>query len=124
MTKSINSLDSSNPASVPSSDRPRLHIDLRDPSLVTQLKAQAAASDRTLKALVNDVLERFLVQPSVFSDQLVDNLDQLFALLDALPMEQIYQLAHTSHRSPDQMVLHLLMKGLAVYTALDEIDRD
>lgn len=124
MTKPINSLDSSNPASAPSSDRPRLHIDLRDPSLVPKLKKEAASSDRTLKTLVNDVLERFLVQPSVFSERLVDNIDHMFSLFEALPMEQIYQLAQTSHRSPDQMVLHLLMKGLAVYTSLDEVERD
>jgi hypothetical protein len=91
---------------------------------VSKLKGQAAESDRTLKALVNDVLERFLAQPIVFSDQLVDNLDSMFTLFEALPMHQVRQLAQNSHRSPDQMVLHLLMKGLAVYTSLDEIERD
>lgn len=126
MTKQIDSFDSTNPESAPSlsTDRPRLHIDLRDPGLVSKLKAQAAESDRTLKALVNDVLERFLAQPLVFSDQLVENLDSMFRLFDTLPMDQVRQLAQNSHRSPDQMVLHLLMKGLAVYTSLDEIERD
>ena len=126
MTKQTDSFELTNPesASSLSTDRPRLHIDLRDPNLVSKLKNQAAESDRTLKALVNDVLERFLDQPSVFSDQLVDNLDHMFSLFEALPMNQIYQLAQTSHRSPDQMVLHLLVKGLAVYTSLDEIERD
>ena len=91
---------------------------------MSKLKDQASHSDQTLKALVNDVLERFLAQPTIFSDDLVDNLDRMFSLFESLPMDQICQLAETSHRLPDQMLLHLLIKGLTVYSSLEELERD
>ena len=107
-----------------SPERPRLYVDLRDPDLPLKLKEQAAHSDRTLKAYVNDALERFVSQPLVFSDHLVDNFDSLVSFFDALPMEQVRQLAEASHRPPSQMLVHLLMKGLKAYTALEDGDRD
>ena len=121
---SPSNLTQSDSASSNSTDRTRLHIDLRDPSLMPQLKRQASHSEQTLKALVNDVLERFLAQPTVFSDDFINNLDRMFSMFESLPMDQIYQLAETSHRSPDQMLLHLLMKGLTVYSSLEELERD
>lgn len=121
---SPSNLTQSDSASSSSNDRTRLHIDLRDPSLMSKLKDQASHSEQTLKALVNDVLERFLAQPTVFSEDLIDNLDRMFSLFESLPMDQIYQLAESSHRLPDQMLLHLLIKGLTVYSSLEELERD
>ena len=101
-----------------------MQIDLRDPSLIDTLKGQAATSDQSLKALVNNTLERFVALPPIFSEQPVENLDRMVSFFETLPMAQIYQLAENSHRSPDQMLIHLIMKGLTAYTALDAVDRD
>ncbi len=105
-------------------DRLRLQIDLRDPGLMDQLKEQAAQSDQSVTTLVNDALDRFLAQPSVFSNHPAENLGLMFEYFESLPMDQIHQLAQTSHRQPDQMLIHLLMKGLKAYTAVDDNHRD
>ncbi|MEO0373720.1 MAG: hypothetical protein AAF329_03630 [Cyanobacteria bacterium P01_A01_bin.17] len=126
MSDNANQTNSGEPAYEPSrpSERPRLSVDLRDPSLTAKLKAQASASNQKLKGFVNDALERFLEQPTVFSDQLVENLDLIFAVLQALPMDRIEQLAAESHRSLDQMIILLVAKGIAVYEDMDKTDPD
>lgn len=124
MTNRIGVQDTSEALCSVSTDRPRLQIDLRDPSLMDRLKDQAAASDQSLKTLVNDTLERFVALPPIFSEQPVENLARMVGFFETLPMSQIYQLAQNSHRSPDQMLIHLVMKGLTAYTALDAVDRD
>lgn len=105
-------------------ERQRLQIDLRDPRLMPKLKDQAAASNQSLTTLVNNVLEHFLTQPTVFSSHLVENLELMFELFESMPMERIRQLAQVSHRSPNQMLIHLLMKGLTAYSTLDGADQD
>lgn len=105
-------------------DRLRLQVDLRDPGVMNQLKEQAAQSAQSVTTLVNDALDQFLAQPSVFSNHPTENLGLMFEYFEALPMDQIHQLAQTSHRPPDQMLIHLLMKGLKAYTAVDDNHRD
>lgn len=126
MSDNANQTNSREPAYEPSRspERPRLCVDLRDPLLTSRLKAQASASNQTLKTIVNDALERFLEQPPVFSERLVENLDLIFAVLQALPMDRIEQLATDSHRSLDQMIIHLVAKGIAVYEDMDKTDPD
>ncbi|MEM6255057.1 MAG: hypothetical protein AAF821_19245 [Cyanobacteria bacterium P01_D01_bin.156] len=105
-------------------ERPRLYVDLRDADMLLSLKEQASRSGNTLRDYVNDALEHLLSQPPVFSVQLVENLERMNSVFKSLPMDQIDQLAQSSHRSPDQMLIHLLMKGIAAYTALNDADRD
>jgi hypothetical protein len=103
---------------------PRLHVEFRDLSTANELERQAMALNVTKKALINDLLELLFSKPNIFSELLIKDIAAMLAVFKQLPMEQICHLAETSHRTKEQMVVHLIIKGISVYESLRDSDPD
>ena len=102
----------------------RLNLKIRDEGTARKLQHQAGAARLSKTALVNELLELLFSKPAIFRDGALENLLAMHQFFGGLPLEQIQNLAARSHRSPEQMLIHLVMKGLTAYEASHGADLD